>query len=152
MEQWCVAILVGYSISGWIVLTDIKLVNYGRFLCSISKIHAPARISWLMLGIPNWLLFIYFLLYKRLSLSLPYGLFLVHYIHRDIIYPLTMKSTTSMPIEIICYSIMCKFASAYLQGIANQQWVGITLLQGTIGLILFVAGMWINVRSDGILQ
>ncbi len=57
-----------------------------------------------------------------------------------------------MPIEIICYSILCKFASAYLQGIANEQYAGINMIQGSLGLVLFGVGMWVNIRSDEILQ
>lgn len=90
--------LVFYSLSGWLVLTDLKVVNYGRFLCSLTKLHLPARLSWLLLGIPNWCLFSYFLIYNHDALTLPYCVFLVHYINRDILYPLTMKSTTYMPI------------------------------------------------------
>jgi|LakMenEpi03Aug12_release.lakeMendotaPanAssembly.Ray.scaffolds.fasta_scaffold5585950_1 hypothetical protein len=44
------------------------------------------------------------------------------------------------------------FANGYIQGIANSEFVEVSNIQKTLGFLLFVIGMSINIYSDKILQ
>lgn len=68
---------------------------------------------------PNLLWAAYFLLYSHHQLTLPYVLFILHYINRDIIYPWRMKSVTKVPLEILLSASTFTFANGFLQGLAN---------------------------------
>lgn len=115
----CLAMVVGYSILGWLVLTGIK-INYGRLSNSMAKIYFSPRIGWFVFEVPNLVWACYFLFYLQNPLTVPYFLFIAHYINRDIIYPLRLKSTTKVPLEILLSAFSFTFANGYLQGIANQ--------------------------------
>jgi hypothetical protein len=79
------------------VLTGIK-INYGRLSHSISSIHINPRFGWFFFEVPNLLWAFYFLFIKDSPLTLAYGLFIIHYVNRDIIYPLSLKTTTKVPL------------------------------------------------------
>ena len=97
MNNVCLLIVLTYTALGWLVLTGIKL-NYGRLSSSISKIYLSPKIGWFIFEIPNLIWACYFLFYLGNSITLPYILFIIHYINRDIIYPLRLKSTTKLPL------------------------------------------------------
>ena len=151
MYKLCLLIVLAYSAMGWLVLTGIKL-NYGRLSNSIAKVYLSPKIGWFIFEIPNLIWVCYFLFYIGDSITLPYVLFIIHYINRDIIYPLRLKSTTKVPLEIMLSAFSFTFGNGYLQGIANQQHVPQNGLIVFLGVIVFFAGMWINIHSDNILQ
>lgn len=97
LYEICLGIVVGYSILGWLVLTGIK-INYGRLSNSLAKVYFSPRIGWFVFEVPNLIWAAYFLFYLKNPLTLPYALFIIHYINRDIIYPLRLKSTTKVPL------------------------------------------------------
>jgi hypothetical protein len=90
-------IVIGYTVMGWLVLTGIK-IGYGRMSNSFAKVYLSPKIGWFVFEIPNLLWACYFLFYLGDKLTLPYVLFIIHYINRDIIYPLRLKSTTKVPL------------------------------------------------------
>lgn len=151
MYNLCLAIVLGYSALGWLVLTGIKL-NYGRLSNSIAKVYLSPKIGWFLFEIPNLIWAAYFLLYLGNSLTLPYLLFIIHYINRDIIYPLRLKSTTKVPLEIMLSAFSFTFGNGYLQGIANQEYEGRNVVLVGLGVAVFFFGMWVNIHSDNILQ
>ena len=118
LETFSVALVVFYTIFGWLVLTGIK-INYGRLKQSLSSIYINPKFGWFFFEVPNLLWAVYFFT-QGASLSLAYLLFIVHYINRDIIYPLSLKSTTQVPLEIMLSAFSFTFANGYLQGIANN--------------------------------
>lgn len=145
--------MLAYSALGWLVLTGIK-INYGRLSSSFSSIYINPKLGWFVFEVPNLIWAFYFIFIQGDSLSLAYVLFIIHYINRDIIYPLSLKSATTVPLEIMLSAFSFTFANGYLQGIANSQSASLTLSlpQQILGIVLFIAGMGINVYSDRILQ
>jgi 3-oxo-5-alpha-steroid 4-dehydrogenase 1 len=103
--------------------------------------------------VPNLFWAAYFLFYHRDSLTLAFFLFIIHYINRDIIYPLRLKTSTKVPIDIVIPALSFTTANGYLQAQANHNSNGdqIFALQ-CLGVGLFFLGMWINIKSDSILQ
>lgn len=92
----CIIIVISYALFGWLTLTGIK-INYGRLSNSFVKIYINPKIAWFIFEVPNLLWACYFLFIKLTPLSFGYLLFILHYINRDIIYPLSLKTTTSVP-------------------------------------------------------
>ena len=97
LESICVWVVVGYSILGWLVLTSIK-INYGRLSHSFLAIEVDPRFGWFFFEVPNLLWACYFIFVRGEGVTLPYLLFILHYINRDIIYPLSLKTTTQVPL------------------------------------------------------
>jgi len=151
LENICVWVVLGYSILGWLVLTGIK-INYGRLSHSFLSIQVDPRFGWFFFEVPNLLWACYFIFVKGEGVTLPYLLFIVHYINRDIIYPLSLKTTTQVPLEIMLSAFSFTFANGYLQGIANSQADPLPAFVRALGVALFVGGMAVNIYSDRILQ
>jgi hypothetical protein len=151
LYELALAVVLGYSALGWLVLTGIK-INYGRLSASLSKVYVSPRIGWFLFEIPNLLWAAYFLLWKGDAPSLPYLLFIMHYLNRDILYPLRLQSVTKVPLEILLSAFTFTAANGYLQGLANQAPPERLFWLVVAGTALFIAGMWVNVHSDNILQ
>lgn len=150
LENICILIIIAYTLFGWLVAVGIK-IGYGRLKNRWLKLEFPPRISWFLFEVPNLIWAAYFLFYLGDSLSAGYILFIIHYINRDIIYPLRMKTTNKVPIEIIVAATSFTFANGYIQGLANQLNLADTksiLILKVIGFVLFFVGMGINIKSD----
>ena len=92
----CFAIVIAYTAFGWLTLTGIKL-NYGRLSNSLMNFYLNPKFAWFFFEIPNLLWAAYFILYKGQPVSFGFLLFIIHYINRDLIYPLSLKTTTKVP-------------------------------------------------------
>lgn len=151
LETVCVAVVVGYALLGWLVLTGIK-INYGRLSHSLSSIYVDPRFGWFFFEVPNLLWAYYFIVHQQVALSLAYLLFIVHYINRDIVYPLSLKTNTKVPLEIMLSAFSFTSANGYLQALANSSAPSPPFVLQAIGVVLFIAGMGVNIYSDRILQ
>jgi 3-oxo-5-alpha-steroid 4-dehydrogenase 1 len=92
-----VIIVIIFTIVGWLVPLGIK-IGYGRLKNSLFKLQVQPKLAWFLFEVPNLIWALYFIVYCNDSISLGYGLFIIHYINRDIIYPLRMKTTNPVPI------------------------------------------------------
>lgn len=149
-----IAVVLLYTVVGWLVPLGIKL-GYGRLKNSVVKFELPPRLAWFLFEVPNLIWALYFLVVCQDGLSLGYGLFILHYINRDIIYPLRMRSTNKVPIEIVLSAASFTFANGYLQGLCNRninETPSHNAFIRVIGIAVFCVGMYINIRSDEILQ
>ena len=97
LENIAIAVVLLFTINGWLIALGIRL-NYGRLKNSVTKLEINPKIAWFLFEVPNLLWAFYFLFIKGNSLSFPYLLFIAHYINRDIIYPLRLKTTTKVPL------------------------------------------------------
>ena len=76
----------------------------------------------------------------------------MHYINRDIVYPWRMQSTTKVPLEILLSAFSFTFANGFIQALASQRYIPGPAWRTLLGVLLFAAGMTINIHSDNILQ
>lgn len=126
-------------------------IGYGRLKNSLFKFELNPRLAWFLFEVPNLIWAVYFLLVCQNKLTFGYSLFILHYINRDIIYPLRMKTTNKVPFEIVLSAGLFTTANGYVQGISNQK---ITSLNQNntfimvVGAVLFFTGMYINIKSD----
>ncbi|XP_076918719.1 steroid 5-alpha-reductase DET2-like [Bidens hawaiensis] len=121
----------------------------------------PPSIAWFLMESPT--LWFTLLLYplgqhsktlKTLTLISP---FLIHYFHRTVIYPLRLRRTRTRsngyPITIAGIAFAFNLFNSYLQtrsiteyvDYSDDQWFW---LRFGLGLVVFVVGMVVNVRSD----
>lgn len=88
------------------------------------------------------------------------ALFQIHYLNRAFIYPLLLKGKSTMPLGIIVMGITFNLLNALMQGgwifyIASDDYYTTAWLwspQFIIGVLLFFAGMGINMQSDKIIR
>ena len=118
-ENFCVGFVLFWTASGWLVTLGVK-INYGRLKNSVTKLEFNPKLAWFLFEVPNLLWALYFLIIEGDSLSVGYALFIIHYINRDIVYPLRLKTQTKVPLEIVASAFSFTLANGYLQGIANK--------------------------------
>jgi 3-oxo-5-alpha-steroid 4-dehydrogenase 1 len=87
-----------------------------------------------------------------MPLSVGIVLFTVHYINRDIIYPCLLKTTTKVPLEIVLSAFTFTFANGYLQCVGAMRGRNGNVLMEVLGVAVFVLGMWVNIKSDRMMQ
>ena len=93
----CIAIVLFNMVFGWSVLLGTP-IYYGRLSGSISKVLFNPKLAWFLFEVPNLIWVLYFFLFRDASVSLGLLLFVIHYINRDILYPLSLKTTTKVPL------------------------------------------------------
>ncbi len=128
------------------------------------------KVAWVLMEAPAFL----FLLYQTIEFALSgrytgnsnivlyimAGLFLLHYFQRSFIFPFLMRGKSTMPIAIMLMGLTFNTLNAYIIGgwlyrQAPDGMYGIDWLwspQFIIGLILFFAGMAINMHSDNVIR
>jgi len=137
---------------------------YGRFQNSLSILPISPKLGFILFESPTLLLFPYFYWSgKRDSgTTLVLFLWLVHYIHRTIIYPLllpTKRTKNNMSIVVVLSGVVFQLVNCYLLGMRffgfthhkenlhlSSDW------QWWLGLSLFVVGFLFNLHSDHILR
>ncbi len=87
-----------------------------------------------------------------------WGIWVVHYINRSIIFPLRTRTTDKqIPVVIVASAIFFNFMNGFLNGTFLGNFAGIygdyyfTSPRFIIGLTIFIAGVIVNNHSDNIL-
>ncbi|MCC6726617.1 MAG: DUF1295 domain-containing protein [Saprospiraceae bacterium] len=122
------------------------------------------RLAWFVMESPSLLIMAYFLFFGKNSFeSYAWVLFMLwigHYVNRTLIYPLRIKPTPKrMPVVIAASAVCFNLVNAglngyYLAELAPVEKYGSAWLaspQFWLGGLLFVVGLYINLRSDHIL-
>lgn len=152
-------------ITGAFTLAVLLLIPapYGKF--STEKGWGPlvpARLAWILMESPN--LWLPIAIWYHLSIpergfgglgwpnKVLFGMFVLHYLHRAIIFPLIMPATKAMPISIMVIAFWFCFWNAYNQSLGlfgstfPADWM--TSPQCLAGSVVFLMGMTINIASD----
>lgn len=130
---------------------------YGRHIRAGWGPTLENRLGWFIMELPAVLVFgVIVLLYARLNVTVVilFLLWELHYVHRDLIYPWTLKKGRKMPWSIVLMAIVFNTTNGYLNGwsIASQAdkytdaWI--TSPQFIIGVLVFFSGMLLNKVSD----
>ncbi len=150
----------------WIALAIIVfpmllkiIVPYGRHSSNSWGPQINNRVGWILMEMPVVIVFSWFFFTGNAPKTIPvyifYGLFMLHYANRVLVFPFKMKSKSQqMPWVIILMAIFFNFANGFFNG----YWFG-TLSTGysnswlydprfIVGLVMFFVGMYINVSSD----
>jgi 3-oxo-5-alpha-steroid 4-dehydrogenase 1 len=122
------------------------------------------KLGWFLMELPSLAIMVYFLITaaenKNTSVQVMLGLWVLHYTHRTLIYPLRMKATAKkIPWLIVASAIFFNLINAGTNGYYLTQfapvesygeswWVQPTTWMG--GLFFFL-GMYINLKADSLL-
>lgn len=128
------------------------------------------RTAWIIMEAPAFIFMSYYTVKFALSgnstgnssivLYIMAGLYLLHYFQRSFIFPLLMRGRSRMPVAIMLMGLVFNTLNAYLIGgwLYGQAPSGKYELnwlwspQFVIGLLLFIAGMAINMHSDHVIR
>lgn len=164
-------ILFNQLVIAWIVLgvcTFLILMYtsapYGRHIRSGWGKNIPARLGWVVMESPAIIImsfyFYYYIDYVLLDLvgMLFYTMWMFHYIHRTLVWPLRAQMNKRvMPVSIalfaICFNVINTTINAESVFIAHfpypKDWI--MSPQFILGVLIFIIGMVINITSDNIL-
>ena len=117
------------------------------------------RLGWFVMEFPSFAIILYYYLRSvnihSLYLHLVFLLWLFHYLHRSFIFPfMTRTKGKKIPVVIILMGLVFNVVNAFLNGAYMSQFFDgqdhtwPVFLRLGLGLALFVAGMYINIRAD----
>lgn len=140
----------------------LVIVPYGRHTSDSWGPKINNRIGWIIMELPVIIVFSWLFFSggsnKNLPILIIFGLFMVHYFNRVFVFPMRIKSKKNqMPVVIVFLAIFFNLCNGFFNG----YWFGY-LTSGydntwlsdprfLIGLFFFLAGMYINIRSDNAL-
>ncbi|KAK3098214.1 hypothetical protein FSP39_017269 [Pinctada imbricata] len=160
-------VYTSYVMIVWGVSNFISLLHttapYGRYVREGWGFTVNAKLAWFVQELPSLVipLCVFYKNYHgfandihiRVPGMIVVALFITHYFHRTIIYPLRLRN--SKPIPLIPFVIAFVFCSlnGYLQAEYHMSY---TIIQPdsffVAGIILFFCGMFVNIHSDNILR
>ncbi|MBW2731270.1 MAG: DUF1295 domain-containing protein [Deltaproteobacteria bacterium] len=121
-----------------------------------------SRLAWLLMESPTlWVFLLCVALAPRPTQLVGWilsAMYLGHYVHRVLIYPLRLQRTSRpMPASVVGMAFFFNLVNAYLQGRAlhglgpgyPESWLSDARF--VVGAVLFVLGMVINIRADSTL-
>ena len=155
----------------WIALAVITCITmfyitapFGRHTSEKWGLMINNKLGWVIMELPSLALMVYFLLSGSRSFDsfvwILFALWIFHYIHRTLIYPLRIKATPKkMPLFIVGSAIFFNLINAglngyYLAELAPTGDYAADWFQRPhfiAGGVLFVLGVWINMKSDTML-
>ncbi|KMT00385.1 hypothetical protein BVRB_9g216900 [Beta vulgaris subsp. vulgaris] len=138
---------------------------YGRHVRSGWGPSFPSYLSWFLMESPTIFFSLLLFPYGRHVSSLPslslLFIFLIHYTHRVFIYPLRLfrrrKTTSGIPITIVFIGFFFNLVNTYnqIRWVSHYgEYVSDKWFWGRFsgGLVVFVYGMVVNVKSDLVLM
>ncbi len=161
--HWSSLIMIFTGVFTFLSLTFIS-APYGRY--STNKgwgFLVPAKLAWFLMESPNlWITGVIFLWTpendqivsnaNRMLLTC----FLTHYVNRAIIFPIGMNECSPMPVSVMFMAFVFCLWNGFNQALSllvvnkyESDWIMDTRF--IVGIALFYAGFFINMRSDSAL-
>ena len=164
IEEHFIGFLVIWSLIGMAVFVALffKVAPYGRYTNPKPLLQISSKSGWILMESPSIIgIVIFFILfYEKIGLveTLLCTIWLIHYFHRTLIWPFRARlKDKKMPIGIVLLAFVFNTVNVstqcvwiFLLGEYSQEWISSP--QCIIGITIFAAGMYINVRSDNILM
>ena len=158
--------LIIMAVVAVVVFVSLYFVDagYGKFY---DKKWGPAvnnKLGWVLMESPVFItmLLLWFLSDRRGDLVRMAFLFLfeLHYIQRSFVFPFRMRGNSVMPLSIVLMGVTFNVLNALMQGgwifyvspadrYPSSWLLSLPFIAGTL---LFFAGMYINIQSDGIIR
>ena len=163
MENFYIFLFIWVTI-GLITFVYLFFENapYGRHIKDGWGIKIPARLGWIVMESPCVILMVVLALIIKEQLEMIHKIFLciwlTHYIHRTFIYPFVIEMTNpKMPISIALSAFFFNIINVSIQAFGifyftkySDDWL--TSPAFIIGLSVFLFGMFINIKSDYIIN
>jgi protein-S-isoprenylcysteine O-methyltransferase Ste14 len=159
-------------ILAWLILAlctfvTLMFVNapYGRYIRSGWGVNIPAKLGWITMESPTIIIMSFYFYIQIINQELLgsvntlfYVLWMSHYVHRTLIWPLRAQMNKKrMPISIVFFAIFFNIINTTINAenlfkIHNpypEHWF--MSPQFVLGMFVFIIGMGINISSDNIL-
>ncbi|MGA7305834.1 MAG: DUF1295 domain-containing protein [Rhodothermales bacterium] len=159
MYQTLLTIWIAAAVAAFVALLRIP-APYGRHRSERWGPTMFSALGWLAMELPSPIILTFFVLegqqIKTAVTWLFVALWWVHYINRSILYPLRIRGSGSrIPIAVVCMGFAFHVFNGYIVGsyfgengpVYRFEWLSSPAF--VIGSVLFLSGMWINLRSDG---
>jgi 3-oxo-5-alpha-steroid 4-dehydrogenase 1 len=131
---------------------------YGRYLKTGWGPLINNKLGWIFMELPALLVFSFFFITTDFSKSsfawFAFSLWIIHYIHRVLIFPFKIKTKgKKMPIAIALMAIFFNYINGYINGhylgsLNNYHINSFIMARIFIGAFIFCSGMMINIFSD----
>jgi protein-S-isoprenylcysteine O-methyltransferase Ste14 len=152
---------IGLSAPVFILLVKSKKAEYGKFYNQDSKLQVDNRLGWFLMECPTLILMPLYFTFGTNDLTyaaiIILGLYLLHYVHRTLIFPFRLKTKgKKMPVHIVISAMVFNIINTFFIGFyfgflyqIENEWLLHPVF--IIGLLIFFSGMIINIQSDTIL-
>ena len=138
--------------------------GYGMFQTSKWGISLNNKLGWILMEAPVFFVMLYLWWNSSVRCSaVPLVFFLLfelHYFQRAFIFPFLMKGKSRMPIAIMLMGVVFNVLNGFMQGewlfylapegLYSDAWLNTSSFWA--GLVLFLAGMGINIHSDSVIR
>lgn len=161
-------LLIVMSITALFVFVALYFVKagYGMFRTASWGAAIPNKLAWILMEAPVFVVMFWLWGRSGVGFSVPqylfFLLFQLHYLQRSIIFPFLLKGRSRMPLAIMAMGIVFNLLNGVMQagglfyfapdGLYAAGWDYLLKPRALAGIILFFAGMIINLHSDHIIR
>lgn len=138
--------------------------GYGMFRSSKWGWSISNKTGWILMEAPAFIMLFAFWWTSNVRFEMPelifFLLFELHYFQRSFIFPLLMKGNSRMPVSILAMGVLFNSINGFLLGEGlfhlapatryTETWL--TQPSSVLGILLFFAGMGINLHSDHVIR
>lgn len=161
-------LLIVMSVVALFVFVALYFVKagYGMFRTVSWGAAIPNKLAWILMEAPVFVVMFWLWGRSGVGFSLPqylfFLLFQLHYLQRSFIFPFLLKGRSRMPLAIMAMGIVFNLLNGVMQagglfyfapdGLYAAGWDYLLKPRALAGIILFFAGMIINLHSDHIIR
>lgn len=137
------------------------IAPYGRHTTKKWGLLINNRLGWIIMESPALLVFAGFFLFGSATHNVVtwifFGLWIVHYINRTLIFPFRLRTKgKKMPLAIVFMALGFNFVNGFINGyylgsLASYSVSWMTDPRFIFGIVMFIGGMTVNWQSDNIL-
>lgn len=155
----------GMALVVFVALYFVK-AGYGMFRTPRWGWAIDNRLGWVLMEAPVFFVMFYLWARSGVRFSMPqylfFFLFQLHYLQRSFVFPLLMKGRSRMPVAIMLMGITFNILNGCMQagglfyfvpeGRYADGWHYLSHPHALCGLLLFFAGMFVNLHSDHVIR
>ncbi len=164
-----------YHILLWVMTAMALLVfvslyfvkaGYGIFRTPSWGVSLNNKLAWMLMEAPVFIVMFWLWGKSGVGFAVPqylfFLLFQLHYLQRSFVFPLLMKGKSRMPVAIMAMGIVFNVLNGIMQagglfyfppeGAYEAGWAYLSQPHAWAGLLLFFAGMGINLHSDRVIR
>ena len=160
-------LLAGMVMLGLVVFISLYFITagYGQFRTKQWGWSINNKVGWVLMEAPAFLTMLCIWYTSGCQTAAPQivllGLFLLHYFQRSFIFPFLMSGKSKMPVTIMLSGVTFNIINGIMQGGGLYWFPQESYQQGweyfgngiaAIGLVVFFAGMAINLHSDHVIR
>ncbi|OWF45875.1 3-oxo-5-alpha-steroid 4-dehydrogenase 1-like isoform X1 [Mizuhopecten yessoensis] len=155
-----------FGFAGFVAISQFFITSgasYGRYVRAGYGCYIDSRLAWFVWELPSIVIPIVLLVFTssprivQTPNRILFGCFVLHYIHRSLIYPLLIRGGKPASLVTFVFAVLFCVFNGYLQAAYflhhadfGEDWNRNPLFY--FGLCMFFLGLFINVESDHILR